>query len=31
MTYDGKTGMVIYRLKFHSSLKRNYQLLDSVS
>ena len=31
MTYDGKTGMVIYRSKFHSSLKRNYQLLDSVS
>lgn len=31
MTYDGKTGMVIYRSKFHASLKRNYQLLDSVS
>jgi hypothetical protein len=30
MTYDGKTGMVIYRSKFHASLKRNYQLLPAV-
>ncbi|MCZ6501718.1 MAG: transposase [Gammaproteobacteria bacterium] len=30
MTYDKQTGMVIYRSKFHASLKRNYQLLPAV-
>ncbi len=30
MTYDGNTGMVVYRSKFHASLKRNYQLLPAV-
>ena len=25
MTYDGHTDRVIYRSKFHASLKRNYQ------
>ena len=29
MTYDDRTGMVIYRSKFHASLKRNYQLLPA--
>ena len=29
MTYDKHTGMVIYRSKFHASLKRNYQLLTA--
>jgi hypothetical protein len=29
MTYDKQTGMVIYRSKFHASLKRNYQLLPA--
>ncbi len=27
MTYDAKTGMVIYRSRMHKSLKRNYQLM----
>ena len=30
MTYDKLTGMVIYRSKFHASLKRNYQLLPAI-
>ena len=30
MTYDRQTGMVVYRSKFHASLKRNYQLLPAV-
>ena len=30
MTYDKQSGMVIYRSKFHASLKRNYQLLPAV-
>ena len=30
MTYDRQTGMVIYRSKFHASLKRNYPLLPAV-
>ena len=30
MTYDINTGMVIYRSKFHASLKRNFQLLPAV-
>ena len=30
MTYDDKTGMVIYRSKFHASIKRNYQLLPAL-
>ena len=25
MSYDGKSGMVIYRSKLHATLKRNYQ------
>ena len=31
MTYDNNTAMVIYRSKLHATLKRNFQLLDSVS
>ena len=31
MTYDNSTGTVIYRSKLHATLKRNFQLLDSVS
>ena len=27
MTYDAKTGMVIYRSRMHKGLKRNYQLM----
>ena len=27
MSYDGKSGMVIYRSKLHATLKRNYQLI----
>ena len=30
MTYDDNTAMVIYRSKFHASLKRNYQLVPAV-
>ena len=30
MTYDDKTGMVIYRAKLHATLKRNFQLLPAV-
>ncbi len=27
MSYDRKSGMVIYRSKLHATLKRNYQLM----
>jgi len=27
MSYDGQSGMVIYRSKLHATLKRNYQLI----
>ena len=29
MTYDNRTGMVIYRSKLHATLKRNFQLLPA--
>ena len=31
MTYDNSTGTAIYRSKLHATLKRNFQLFDSVS
>ena len=30
MSYDGKSGMVIYRSKLHATLKRNYQLMPAL-
>jgi len=30
MSYDHKSGMVIYRSKMHSTLKRNYQLMPAL-
>ena len=30
MSYDRKSGMVIYRSKLHATLKRNYQLMPAL-
>ena len=30
MSYDRKSGTVIYRSKLHATLKRNYQLMSAL-